>query len=83
MTEGKQFGLSAVQKNDVWRRWEAGQSLHQIGRAIGKEHSSVRCLVSCYGGFVPAVRRRSLPAGSLLLRRYVKLPSAWNARFPP
>jgi len=33
--------------------------LHQIGRAIGKEHSSVRWLVSRYGGFVPAVRRRS------------------------
>jgi hypothetical protein len=64
MTEGKRFGFSAVQKRDVWCRWKAGQSLHQIGRAIGKEHSSVRCLVSRYGGFVPALRRRSLLAGA-------------------
>src|SRR6266851_2148234 len=58
MTQGKRFGLSAAQKSDLWRRWKAGQSLHEIGRAFGKEHSSIRCLVSRYGGFVPAVRRR-------------------------
>src|SRR6266849_4199711 len=62
MTQGKRFGLSAAQKSDLWRRWKAGQSLHEIGRAFGKEHSSIRCLVSRYGGFVPAVRRRGLLA---------------------
>ena len=46
MTEGKRFGLSAAQKSDMWGRWKAGQSLHEIGRAFGKEHSSIRCLVS-------------------------------------
>jgi hypothetical protein len=60
MTPGKRFGLSAAQKDDMWCRWKAGQSLHEIGRAFGKEHSSIRCLVSRNGGFVPAVRRRSL-----------------------
>src|SRR5260370_12476542 len=62
MIQGNRFGLSAAQKGDMWRRWKAGQSLHEIGRAFGKEHSSIRCLVSRYGGFVPAVRRRSLLA---------------------
>src|SRR6202453_141751 len=60
MTQEKWFGLSPVQKNDMWRRWKAGESLHEIGRAYGKEHSSIRCLVSRHGGFVPSVRRRSL-----------------------
>ncbi|HWO29121.1 MAG TPA: helix-turn-helix domain-containing protein, partial [Candidatus Acidoferrum sp.] len=60
MTQEKQFGLSAEQKSDLWRRWKAGESLHEIGRAFGKEHSSIRCLVSRHGGFVPSVRRRSL-----------------------
>jgi len=41
MTQGKRFGLSATQKSDMWRRWKAGQSLHEIGRAFGKEHSSI------------------------------------------
>ena len=62
MRPGKRFGLSAAQKSEVWRRWKAGRSLHEIGRALGKEHSSIRCLVSRHGGFVPAVRQRSLLA---------------------
>src|SRR6266481_3631391 len=60
MRPGKRFGLSAVQKSELWGRWKAGQSLHEIGRAFDKSHSSIRCVVSLHGGFVPAVRRRSL-----------------------
>ncbi len=71
MTQAKRFGLSAVQKCDLWRRWKAGQSLHEIGRAFGKEHSSIRCLVSRHGGFVPAVRRRSLLALTLREREEI------------
>jgi IS30 family transposase len=65
MAEGKRFGLSAMQKSDMWCRWKAGQSLHEIGRAFGKSHSSIRCVVSHHGGFVPAVRQRSLLALTL------------------
>ncbi len=71
MTRGKRFGLSAAQKSDMWCRWKAGQSLHEIGRAFGKEHSSIRCLVSRHGGFVPAVRRRSLLALTLREREEI------------
>ena len=62
MKQGRRFGFSAEQKLDVWRRWKAGQTLHEIGRAFGKEHSSIRCLVSRHGGIAPAVRRRALLA---------------------
>src|SRR5229473_6733115 len=58
MRQGKRFGLSTAQKSELWRRWKAGQSLHEIGRAFDKEHSSIRCLVARHGGIVPAVRRR-------------------------
>ena len=47
MKQGRLFGFSAEQKLDVWRRWKAGQTLHEIGRAFGKEHSSIRC--TCEG----------------------------------
>src|SRR5467141_3161952 len=60
MTQGKRFGLSATQKSDIWCRWKAGQSLHEIGRAFGKPHTSIHCLLSHHGGIVPAARRRSL-----------------------
>jgi IS30 family transposase len=59
MRQGRRYGLSAEQKADIWRRWKAGESLHEIGRAIGKDHGSVQFLLSQRGGIVPAVRRRS------------------------
>ena len=58
----KRFGLTAAQKSDAWCRWTARQSLPEVGRPFGKEHSSIRCLVARHGGFVPAVRRPSLLA---------------------
>src|ERR1700684_983460 len=65
MRPGKRFGLSVLQKSELWRRWKAGQTLHEIGRAFDKGPSSIRCVVSLHGGFVPAVRRRSLLALTL------------------
>jgi hypothetical protein len=70
MKAGKRFGLSAAQKLEVWSRWKTGQTLHEIGRAFGKPHTSIRCLVSLHGGIAPAVRRRSLP-----VRRSVRSPN--------
>ena len=71
MRQGRRFGLSAEQKLEVWRRWKAGQTLHEIGRAFGKEHSSIRCLVSRHGGIAPAVRRRALLALTLREREEI------------
>ena len=62
MKPGRRFGLSAEQKCDVWRRWKAGQTLHEIGRAFGKPHNSIRGVVSRHGGIAPPVRRRALLA---------------------
>jgi IS30 family transposase len=59
MKPGKRFGLSAMEKSDIWSRWKAGQSLHEIGRAFDKPHSSIRCLLLPRGGIPPAARRRS------------------------
>ncbi len=59
MRPGKRFGLSVIEKSDIWRRWKAGHSLHEIGRAFDKPHSSIRCLLLPRGGIAPAARRRS------------------------
>src|SRR5882757_4285820 len=59
MRQGRRYGLSAEQKADIWRRWKAGESLHEIGRAFGKDHGSIQFLLSQRGGIVPSVRRRS------------------------
>src|SRR6202051_202134 len=52
--------LSANQRIDMWSRWKAGQSLHEIGRAFGKDHVSIQFMLSQHGGIAPATRRRSL-----------------------
>ena len=68
MRPGKRFGLSAIEKSDIWSRWKAGQSLHEIGRAFDKPHSSIRCLLLPRGGIPPAARRRSRLALTLAAR---------------
>ena len=60
MTQRRRVKLSANQRTDMWSRWKAGQSLHEIGRAFGKDHVSIQFMLSQHGGIVPAARRRSL-----------------------
>src|ERR1700690_1258504 len=59
MRLGMRFGLSAIEKRDVWSRWKAGQSLHEIGRVFDKPHSCIRDVLLPRGGIPPASRRRS------------------------
>ncbi len=59
MTQGKYVELSVAQRTDVWRRWKAGDSLHTIGRAVDRPHTSIHCVLAHHGGIVPAVPRRS------------------------
>src|ERR1700757_5543968 len=65
MAQGKRDRLCTEQRIDMWRRWKAGESLHEIGRAFGKGHGSIRFLLTQRGGIVPVARRRSL--GTLTL----------------
>jgi len=60
MAQGKRDRLSTEQRIDMWRRWKSGESLHEIGRAFGKGHGSIRFLLAQRGGIVPDARRRSL-----------------------
>jgi hypothetical protein len=59
MRQGRRYGLSAAQNADIWHRWKAGDSLHEVGRAFSKDHGSIHFLLSQHGGIASAVRRRS------------------------
>ena len=59
MRPSRREKLSAMQKADLWSRWKAGQSLHEIGRALGKDHVVIHFLLARHGGIAPAARRRS------------------------
>ena len=55
-------GLSGEQKRELWTRWKQGQSLSDIGRALGKHAASVLGVVAAKGGIAPAARTRSQAA---------------------
>ena len=68
MTEGKRSRLSPTQKTDIWKRWKAGGTLHEIGRALGRPHPTIRKLLLPRGGIAPTARRRSGLALTLVER---------------
>ena len=78
MVPEKRFGFSAMQKSDMWSRWKAGQSRREIGRAFGKAHSSIRCVVSRHGRVIPAIRGRSVLEGSLPVPQFVRQPDQYR-----
>ena len=59
MKHARRWKLSAAQRADMWRRWKAGESLHEIGRALGKDHVVIHLLLARHGGIAPHVRHRS------------------------
>jgi IS30 family transposase len=52
----------------MWNRWKAGQSLNEIGRALGKDHIVIQFLLARHGGIAPDARRRSRRALTLAER---------------
>src|SRR5450759_4053853 len=61
-------GFTAAEKTELWDRWKRGESLKAIGRAFGKQSSSIYFLVAPHGGIRPAQRRRSRLALTLAER---------------
>ncbi len=64
-------GLTAEQKRELWTRWKAGESLSDIGRALGRQPGSIHGVVASNGGYVPARCRRSPRVLSLCEREEV------------
>lgn len=58
-------GMSPAQKQELWRRWRTGESLSDIGRALGKFPASIFGVLRLHGGFSPPARVR--PAKALTL----------------
>ena len=64
-------GFTSAEKTEMWDRWQRGESLSSIGRAFGKESSSIHFQISPYGGIRPAPRRRSRLALTLSEREAI------------
>ncbi len=65
------WGFTAAEKQELWDRWQRGESLNAIGRAFGKPSSSIYHQLSPHGGIRPAPRCRSRLALTLAEREEI------------
>ena len=47
-----------AEEADLWRRYRAGESCRDIGKALGRGSESIRAMVRRHGGFSPRARHR-------------------------
>ena len=59
MGRGRRPRMSAREKVELWKRWKRGESLSDIGRALGRIPGAVHHVVSARGGIPPPSRIRS------------------------
>ena len=60
--------ISSKEKAELWARWKHGESLSDIGRALGRIPGAIHHVVSARGGVPPSPRRRSPRSLSLAER---------------
>src|SRR5690348_3247817 len=71
MKRRRRIYYSAVQRSEIWDRWQAGESMSSIGRRFDRESSSVFSVISPTGGIRPPVRYRAKQALSLSEREEI------------
>ena len=59
MGRGLGYGFTAAQREELWDRYQSGESLKAIARALGKKSSSIYNHLRPTGGIRPVPRKRS------------------------
>lgn len=71
MKQRRRIYYSQTQKDEMWDRWQRGESMHDIAKAFDRGHSSVQRIISETGGFRPSPRKRSPKALTLSERESI------------
>ena len=71
MKQRRRIYYSAVQRSEIWDRWQAGESMRSIGRRFDRKSSSVFSVISPTGGIRPPVRHRAKQALTLSEREEI------------
>ena len=71
MKRRRRIYYSAVQRSEIWDRWQAGESMSSIGRRFDRESSSIFSMISPTGGIRPPDRRRAERALTLSEREEI------------
>jgi DNA-binding CsgD family transcriptional regulator len=59
MQRRRRLYFTAEQRNEIWDRWQRGESMSSIGRGFERDSSSIYPLLSRTGGIRPPERERS------------------------
>ncbi len=78
MTYRTRIYYTPEQKNEMWDRWQRGESQTSIGRAFDRNSSSVFGILSPSGGIRPPPRQRSILALTLAEREDISRGLACN-----
>jgi len=71
MGRGIGYGFTAAQRQELWDRYQRGESLKAIARALGKRSSSIYNHLRPTGGIRPVPRKRSQLALTLAEREEI------------
>lgn len=68
MTRRRWTGWTAAQHHELWQRWQQGETLSAISRALVKQTGSIHHALAVHGGIAPPARRRAARVLSLAER---------------
>lgn len=71
MGQEKRIKLTPQQHRELWERWKAGESVSDIGRALGRVRSGIHQWLALHGGIAPLARRRSSRSLSIAEREAI------------
>ena len=71
MTRRNRIKYTAEQKSEIWDRYKRGETMHDIGRAFDRFHSTFSGMIRATGGIRPPVRKRSRLALTLAEREEI------------
>lgn len=74
-------GLTATQKRELWDRWKLGESLSDIGRALGRHAGSIHGVIAAGGGITPIPRTRAGNGLTLMEREEISRGLALRCSF--
>lgn len=59
MSRMQRSPLTATEETEFWVRWKRGELLPAIGRALGRQRSTLAGYMAGHGGIPPPKRRRA------------------------
>lgn len=71
MKRRKRIRYTSDQQAEIWDRWKRGETMHDIGRAFDRFHSTFSGMIRATGGIRPPVRTRSRLALTLTGREEI------------